>query len=263
MNSNFFKERVRGLIKYIPLLNQLVKRDIKVRYRKSFLGMLWTVLNPLMMMCVMTIVFSTLFKSNIDNFPVYFLTGNLLFAFNSEATQQALSSIVGNALLIKKIYVPKYLFPVSRVVSCLVNFFFSFTALLIVMIITKSKFYITMLLIPLPILALLLFTIGLSLLLSSITVFFRDIGHFYSVFILAWNYLTPVFYPVEILPDNLRWIINFNPMYYYITYFRLLIRDGMLPSLELNLYCFGIGIVIFLIGILGFWRKQDKFILYI
>lgn len=263
MNSNYIIDRVRGFIKYMPLLTQLVKRDIKVRYRKSFLGMLWTVLNPLMMMGVMTLVFSTLFQSNIENFPVYFLTGNLIFSFNSEATQQALSSIIGNSLLIKKIYVPKYLFPVSRVISCLVNFFFSFIALLIVMIVTKSEFYITLLLIPLPILALLLFTIGLSLLLSSITVFFRDIGHFYGVFILAWNYLTPVFYPVSILPDKFRWVVNFNPLYYYITYFRLLVRDGVFPSFQLNMYCFGAGAAMLIVGVVVFWRKQDRFILYI
>lgn len=263
MNKTFVKNRIEGFLKYMPLLRQLVKRDIKVRYRKSFLGMLWTVLNPLMMMCVMTVVFSTLFKSNIDNFPVYFLTGNLLFAFNSEATQQALSSIVGNSLLIKKIYVPKYLFPVSRVVSCLVNFLFSFLALLIVMVFTRTKFHLTILLIPLPIIALILFTTGLSLLLSALTVFFRDIGHFYSVFILAWNYLTPVFYPVDIFPDNLRWIVECNPLYHYISYFRLLIREGTLPTLKLNVYCFGMGIAMLGIGLYVFWKKQDKFILYI
>lgn len=263
MNYKYVNDRINGFIKYLPLLRQLVKRDIKVRYRKSFLGMLWTVLNPLMMMGVMTVVFSTLFKSNIDNFPVYFLTGNLIFAFNSEATQQALSSIVGNALLIKKIYVPKYLFPVSRVVSCLVNFSFSFIALLIVMILTRTQFHMTIFLFPIPILALLLFTVGLSLLLSSVTVFFRDIGHFYSVFILAWNYLTPVFYPIEILPENIRWLVNFNPLYHYINYFRLLIIDGVMPSIELNIYCFGMGIVMLMIGFLSFLKRQDKFILYI
>lgn len=263
MKKQEIEKRIQGFIKYLPLLNQLVIKDIKVRYRKSFLGLLWTVLNPLLMMGVMTIVFSTLFKSSIENFPVYFLTGNVIFAFNSEATQQALSSIVGNASLIKKIYIPKYFFPISRVCSCLVNLGFSFVALLIVMLITRANFYPTILFSPLLILYISLFTAGIALALSALTVFFRDIGHFYGVFILAWNYLTPIFYPVDIFPENLRWIIDVNPLYYYIQYFRMLVLEGTVPSAKLNLYCFGIGIVTLCIGTFIFWKQQDRFILHI
>lgn len=258
-----FKLYLNGLVKYLPLLRQLVIRDIKVRYRKSFLGMLWTILNPLLMMGVMTAVFSTLFKSNIPNFPVYFLTGNLIFSFNSEATNQAMTSIIANASLIKKIYVPKYLFPISKVFSCLVNFFFSFIALLIVMLITDAQFFPTLWLSFIPIFYLFLFVSGLSLILSAITVFFRDIGHFYSVLILAWNYFTPVFYPIDILPKSIQNFMIFNPMYQYINYLRFLIRDGVIPNIQTNLICFSTSICILILGFTIFKKTQDKFILYI
>lgn len=257
------KAQIRTFFQYSGLLRELVVRDIKVRYRRSFLGLLWTVLNPLLMMAVMTVVFSRMFKSNISNFPVYLLTGNIVFSLNSDSTSQALLSIVGNAGLIKKVYIPKYLFPVSKVLSCLVNFGFSFIALIIVILVTGSHFHVTMLLCVVPLFYMLLFSTGLSLILSSITVYFRDIGHLYSVFILVWMYLTPIFYPVEMLPPKLAVLMNWNPMYQYIRYFRMLIMDGTVPGLRTNLYCLAIGIVMLVFGVCLFHRLQKKFILHI
>lgn len=132
---------VNELRRYIPLLKELIQRDLKVRYRHSFLGMLWTVLNPLLMMIVLTVVFSNMFKTNIDNFPVYVLIGQIVFGCISEGTTQGMNSIVWNAHLINKVYIPKYLFPLSSIVSSLVNFGFSFVAMLIVMLFTRSTFY--------------------------------------------------------------------------------------------------------------------------
>ncbi len=248
---------------YSGLLRELVVRDIKVRYRRSFLGLLWTVLNPLLMMAVQTIVFSTFFKSSIVNFPVYLLIGNIVFSMNSDSTSQALTSIIGSAGLIKKVYIPKYLFPLSKVLSCLVNFGFSLIALIIVMLVTKSQFHFEMILSFVPLFYLLLFSIGLSLILSSITVYFRDIAHLYSVFITAWMYLTPIFYPMDMLPPQIQAIINWNPMYQYIKYFRLLIMDGIVPAWRTNLFCFGLGAITLVIGVYMFQELQDKFILHI
>ena len=149
MKQRFF-EHIGTFVKYQNLLQELVIRDIKVRYRKSVLGLLWTVLNPLLMMIVITIVFSTLFKQSIPNFPIYFLTGSLIFSFNSEATTNALYSIIGNAPLIKKVYIPKYLFPLSKTVSSLVNMGFSLIAMFMVMIVTKAPFYSTIMLCQSP-----------------------------------------------------------------------------------------------------------------
>lgn len=257
------KIRINVFFQYKDLLYNLVSRDIKVRYRKSFLGMLWTVLNPLLMMIVMTIVFSTLFKSTIDNFPVYFLAGNLIFTLNSEITNNCTYAIIGNASLLKKVYIPKYLFPLSKAGSALVNLMFSLIAMFLVMIILRVPFLPTLLLLPIPIAYAFIFSLGLGLLLSAVTVYFRDIAYFYSVLLLAWNYFTPVFYPIEILPDFARKLMQLNPLYHYIDYMRNLILHGVVPGITENFVCLLMSIVMLVIGICVFYRKQDNFILYI
>ena len=262
-NKSYVKEKMEGFRRFTPLLRELVVRDIKVRYRHSALGLVWTVLNPLLMMVVITIVFSTLFKQNIPNFPIYYLSGSLIFAFNSESTTTALNSIISNASLIKKVYIPKYLFPLSNVLSGLVNLGFSLIAMFIVMLITGAPFHTTLLLLPIPIFYTFLFSVGLGILLSAVTVFFRDIAHFYSVFILAWTYFTPIFYPVEILPDAAMKLMQLNPMYHLVTYMRSLVLYGVFPSLKENLLCLCLGLLMLALGLFVFYKKQDKFVLYV
>ena len=257
------KVRINVFFQYKDLLYNLVSRDIKVRYRKSFLGMLWTVLNPLLMMIVMTIVFSTLFKSTIDNFPVYFLAGNLIFTLNSEITNNCTFAIIGNASLLKKVYIPKYLFPLSKAGSALVNLMFSLIAMFLVMIILRVPFLPTLLLLPIPIAYAFIFSLGLGLLLSAVTVYFRDIAYYYSVLLLAWNYFTPVFYPIEILPDFARKLMQLNPLYHYIDYMRNLILHGVVPGITENFVCLLMSVMMLVIGVCVFYRKQDNFILYI
>ena len=257
------KVRINVFFQYKDLLYNLVSRDIKVRYRKSFLGMLWTVLNPLLMMIVMTIVFSTLFKSTIDNFPVYFLAGNLIFTLNSEITNNCTYAIIGNASLLKKVYIPKYLFPLSKAGSALVNLMFSLIAMFLVLIILRVPFLPTLLLLPIPIAYAFIFSLGLGLLLSAVTVYFRDIAYFYSVLLLAWNYFTPVFYPIEILPDFARKLMQLNPLYHYIDYMRNLILHGVVPGITENFVCLLMSVMMLVIGVCVFYRKQDNFILYI
>lgn len=262
-NKGYVKEKMEGFRRFTPLLRELVVRDIKVRYRHSALGLVWTVLNPLLMMVVITIVFSTLFKQNIPNFPIYYLSGSLIFAFNSESTTTALNSIISNASLIKKVYIPKYLFPLSNVLSGLVNLGFSLIAMFIVMLITDAPFHATLLLLPIPIFYTFLFSVGLGILLSAVTVFFRDIAHFYSVFILAWTYFTPIFYPVEILPDAAMKLMQINPMYHLVTYMRSIVLYGVFPSLKENLLCLCLGLLMLALGLFVFYKKQDKFVLYV
>lgn len=260
---NELKRRMDVFMKYNPLLINLVSRDIKVRYRRSVLGLLWTVLNPLMMMIIITIVFSTLFKQNIENFPIYYLAGSLIFSFNSETTSNALYSIIGNSSLMKKVYVPKYLFPLSKIVSGLVNLGFSIIAMFIVMLALRVPFKPTLLLLPIPVLYVFLFSSGLGLLLSALTVFFRDIAHFYGVFIMAWTYFTPIFYPETILPETVMKIMRLNPMYHFVSYSRSLVLDGIFPGMKENLICCCISLLSMAIGIFVFYKKQDKFVLYI
>lgn len=255
---------LRVFFQYMPLLRELVVRDIKVRYRHSVLGVFWTVLNPLLMMVVMSIVFSKLFGNTIENFAIYYLSGFILYTFLNEATTQALFSVVYNSALTKKVYIPKYLFPLSKIASALVNLMFSFCAMLIVMLLTGAKFHWTILLSPLPALYLAVFCCGLGLILTTMNVFFRDIGHFYSIVTLVWMYLTPLFYPEELLVDNgLPFLLYLNPLYHNVVYFRMLVLEGVVPSLAHNLLCLIPGLVLLVLGIFIFRKRQDEFILYI
>ncbi|GAA0077158.1 ABC transporter permease [Clostridium sp. CTA-5] len=260
---NKFKVMLSGLYKYKNLLYELVIRDIKIRYRRSVLGLLWTLLNPVLMMTVMTIVFSHLFRFDIENFPVYFFTANILFTFNTEATTNCLYGITGNASLIKKVYIPKYLFPVSKVLSSVVNLFFAFIAMLIVMIATRAPFHGTMILSPLIIFYTILFTTGLGLILSVSVVFFRDIAHLYGVLTMAWMYLTPIFYPVSLLQEKASLVLTLNPMYHFIEYFRNIVLYNQIPTLGQNITCLLIGSITLVLGLIFFYKNQDKFILYI
>ena len=254
---------LNGFKRYIPLLYELVLRDIKVRYKRSILGLFWTIINPILTMFVMTLIFSKLFRFQIENYTVYFLIGNILFSFFTESTTNGLHSVLDNSNLIKKIYIPKYLFPISKVLSSVVNLFFSFWALILVMIFTKVTFKATLLLVPIVLFYIIIFSAGVSLILSTVMVFFRDIAQIYSIITLLWMYLTPIFYPVELLNDNAPWALKINPMYHYISYFRSLVLNGNIPGIGENIICLLFTIFIFILGVIIFYKKQDKFILYI
>ena len=260
---NKIKDYYMGFQHYQALLYELVIRDIKVRYKRSFLGLLWTVINPILTMAVMTIVFSKLFRFQIENYTTYFLVGNILFTFFTEAKNNSMHSVLDNSNLIKKVYVPKYLFPISKVMSSVVNLFFSFIALIIVMIATRVPFQATMWLTPIVLCYIIMFAAGIGLILATIMVFFRDIAQLYSIVTLLWMYLTPIFYPVDLLLENAPWALTLNPMYHYIDFMRKLVLDGTLPSISENMLCLFISVITLLIGLIVFYRKQDKYILYI
>lgn len=255
--------RLRTLRRFLPLLRELVVRDIKVRYRRSALGLVWTVLHPLLMMTVITFVFSRLFRQSVENYPIYYLSGSIVFSFNSEATTTALGSIYSNASLIKKVYIPKYLFPLSNVLSALVNLGFSFIAMLLVMLVTGAPFYASLLLAPVPLFYAFLFSAGLGIFLSAVTVFFRDIAHFYSVFLLAWTYFTPIFYPEDILPAAAMRLMRFNPMYRFVHFLRSLVLFGTPPGWRENVLCLGMGLSMLALGLFVFYKTQDRFVLYV
>ena len=170
--------------KYRPLIRELVTRDLKVKYRRSVLGYMWSILNPLLMMLLQTLVFSYMFRFDIPNFPLYLICGNTLFNFFNESTNMGMGSVLGNASLIKKVYVPKFIFPISRVVSSFVNLLFSLAAILLVMLITRSPFYWTILLVWVPLLLLLAFCCGMAVLLSALAVYFRDLQYLYGICLL-------------------------------------------------------------------------------
>lgn len=256
--------RLQGLYQYRYLVKQLVTKDIKLKYRRSFLGYIWSVLNPLLVMLVMYVVFSQMFRFDIENYPAYLIIGQTLFTFMTEATNQAIFSITGNASLLKKVYVPKYIFTLSKVTSSLVNLIFSLGAMIIVFIASNVHFSWKMLFIPVILLELYIFSLGLGLFLAQAAVFFRDIQYIYNVLTTAWMYLTPVFYPLAQLPDELQKIIKVcNPMYQYIDQFRTVVLQQMLPDAGSVLTGFIMGMVFLVLGTWSFLKTQDNFILYI
>ena len=261
---NKFRKLLTEFWKYRDLMGLLVMKNIKLKYRRSVLGYLWSVLNPLLIMIVMTIVFSTMFSRNVENFPVYLFCGQLLFNFMNQSTHQAISSITGNSALLKKTYVPKYIFTVSRITSGTIDLLLSMGALLIVMIATGTRFTWYFLLTPLVILQLYVFCVGLGLFLAQANVFFRDIQYIYNAITTAWMYLTPIFYPIEALPDQLAWaIVRFNPMYFYVDQFRHLVWSSSFPEWNVIIAGAVSAMVMLVIGLRSVNKSKDRFILYI
>ena len=263
MNTNNRLNFFQQLKKYKPLMNELVIRDLKVKYRRSFLGYLWSLLNPLLMMTVMSFVFSYIFQNNIPNYMVYLICGQTLWNFFNESTNMAMYSVLQNGSLIKKVYIPKFIFPLSRVLSSFVTMSFSLVAILIVMIFTGTKPTLTIFLFPIPLFFLFIFCTGIGLILSSLSVYFRDITHLYSVVTLAWMYVTPIFYSVDILPSEVVNVVNLNPMYHYITFFREIVISGQVPTLSIWLWCIISSTIALIVGFLFFKKLQRNFILYI
>ena len=252
---------IANIKKFQPLLKELVSRDIKIKYRRSVLGVLWTLLNPLLMMVVLSLVFSNLFRFDIENYPVYILSGQVVYNFFSESTTSAMSAIIDNASLLKKVYIPKYMFVFSRVLSSIINVLASHCALLIVMIFTGIEINWTMVLFFIPLVFLAIFCLGVGLILSAASVKFRDIIHLYSVFTTAFMYLTPVIYALSLLPHWLYTIVRLNP----ITNYLMMYRDLMINGTLMNPLHLAVGIaeafIVLLLGLIFFAKKQDTFIL--
>ena len=252
---------IENFIKYKSLLNELIIRDIKTRYRRSVMGVLWSLLNPLCQMIVLSIMFSNIFKSDIENFPLYILSGQVIFNFFSESTNNAMSAIIDNTSLIKKTYIPKYLFVLSRIMSSAVNLLASFAALIVVMLLTRTEFHIAVLLSFLPMLLIVLFTIGVGLILAAYVVKFLDIAHLYGILVTTILYLTPVIYPMSMLSGIVKKIVWLNPLTNIVIMFRNLALNGILPGVfSILLACMECIVVIF-VGLYVFYKKQDSFIL--
>lgn len=252
---------INNFKRFIPLLKELVSRDIKIKYRKSILGVLWTLLNPLFMMIILTVVFSNIFKFDVEYFPLYLLSGQVIFNFFVDCTSSSMTSIIGSAALIKKIYIPKYLFVLSKAFSCAINLMASFTALICVTLVMRMPLHLTLLLSIIPLVFVMLFSVGVSMILAALTVRYRDIIHLYSVFTTALLYLTPVIYPISILPEKIKILVMLNPITNFVMMFRDLYMYNALPSVSSIL----LGVIetglVCVLGVYVFWKRQDGFIL--
>lgn len=251
------------LDKYRFLIKQLTARDFKIKYKRSVLGALWSFVNPLLMMSVQYFVFSTIFKADIENYPVYLLAGIVLFNFFNESTNISLYAITGNAALITKVYVPKYIYPVSKVISTGVNLLISLLPLFLMCMATGVRATKAWLLIPFDLVFLLVFCIGLGFMLSAVMVFFRDMQFIWNVFSMVLTYSTPIFYPESILPDNFQGVLAINPMYHFIQFFRKIILEGISPEPREYLICTLFSAAFCMIGVVVFKKSQDRFIFYI
>ncbi|MDO4565761.1 MAG: ABC transporter permease [Oscillospiraceae bacterium] len=248
--------------KYKYLLYNLISRDFRVKYRRSVLGILWSMLNPILMVLILNAVFSRVFRFEIDNFALYLISGQTLFTFFNEATSSSIFSIVEASSLIKKVYIPKYLFPMEKVLFAFVNCIFSMLAVVVMLLIYKVPFSWTMLLFFVPLVGELMFACGFSLIISCLCVFFRDLKHLYSVLLTAWMYMTPIIYPISIVEGSwIRYIVYLNPLTTYVETFRSVVMYGQTPSAEQLLVGFGYGIIFMALGLFIFRKGQDKFIL--
>lgn len=261
-----------GFQKDIFILKQLVSKDFKIKYRRSFLGVAWSVLNPLLMMIVMAIVFTTIFAQGRNGsvtpemYPLYLIVGNVTFAVMSDSTSQALSSIIQASSLLKKVKVHRFVFPVQKVLFSLVNFAFSLIAVAIVMLWFHVVPTWHLLLLPVCLILLMFFCMGLGLLLSAATVFFRDVMHLWSVVLTAWTYFTPIFWTTDFIlkmPHILRVLMYANPMYNYLQFMRDIFLFQTCPTpLEFGL-CVAWAVIAMAIGYTVFHKNEHKFILYI
>lgn len=259
VNHRFFA----NFKKYNFLLRELVSRDIKIKYRRSVLGIFWSFLEPLLSMIVLTILFSTFFKHSIPNFPVYYLTGLLVYQFFSGGTNGAMRSIKSSSSIIKTVYVPKYMYSLSSILSNFVTFLLSLVVLFIVMLATSAPFTIYIVLVVLPFVALLLLTIGVGLTLATVNVFFRDMEHLYGVLLMLLMWAMPIFYPANIVPESFRFIQYYNPVYAVISCCRSVFLYGTTYDPMTLLFAMVSGVVALIIGIALFYKYQDRFILYI
>ena len=240
------------------LLKQLVKRDLTSKYKDSALGILWSFFNPLLIMLVFTAIFSMLFGRSIANFPVYFLSGRVIYDFYSAATKGAMNSIRRNGNLLKKIYIPKYMFSVSAICYEFINFLISFVILFGVMLITGATFHITALFAIVPIFMLFVLIFGVGLILAVCNTYFSDIGYLYNVFLLVLMYASALFYPMEIVPAKVQIIFSLNPVYVAVSCFRECVVYGAIPNITSLGYLATFSVTTFLIGAILFSIYEKK-----
>lgn len=255
------------------LLYNLVSKDFKLRYRRSVLGVLWSMLNPLLMMIVMALVFTNIFRFQFDmySFAVYLILGQVFFTIFQDGTSGAIVSIIEAAPLIKKVRVQKIIFPTEKVLFAIVNFCFSLIAVIAVMVFFGMIPTWRIVLIPLLVALLAIFTLGVGYLISALAVFFRDVIHLWGVLTTVWYYFTPIFWPYDALAGNgISWVyilIQFNPMYHFVSCFRQLATGIPLPSdLSIStefMLCIMFSVVTFALGLLVFKKLEKKFILYV
>lgn len=243
---------------YFFVLKELVGREIKRKYARSYLGILWSVLNPLLSMAVLSLIFSYIFSRSIENFPIYYLTGYVLWLLFAEATRSAMTVLVDNKQLLIKVRMPKQVLTLSRIFTALANFLYSLIAFALMLAVFRMVPSVHIVAFPVIVALMMLFCIGVGYILSIVYVFFGDVKHLYSVILTLWMYMSALFYPVDILPEYVQRIININPIYSYVESARECIMYHHFPSgmMWLEMAAWGFGI--FLLGLYVFRKNENK-----
>ena len=254
---------MKDLYRYRDLVGALVARELKVRYRRSAIGFLWTMLQPLLTMLVFQVVFSALFRFDLPNYPVYALAGILFWNFFNQSIVSSMNSLRGNAGLLQKLPVPKAVFPLATVISGVINLCFALIPLFLLLIVTGHPLRPALAFLPLAILLAALFTLGAGLLLSPLAVFFHDVVELVGVLLTLLMYLTPIFYPKEIVPPQLLWLVRFNPVRSILEVFRDPIYQGEVPPVSHFTVALGIAVLALVLGAWTFRRSSDRIPFYV
>jgi ABC-type polysaccharide/polyol phosphate export permease len=256
-------ELPRDIYRYRELIWALAIKELRVRYKRSVLGFLWTLLNPLLMMIVLTLVFGTLMRFSIHHYAIFLLSMLLPWTFFTQALTYSVDSVVGNADLLKKVRIAKLVFPVSTVLANIINFVLSLIPLALLVVVLRFPLHWTWIYLPIPMLGLFLFTLGTAFLFAAVNVFFRDISHIVQIILSAWFYFSPIIYSLDFITAKYRWVFKLNPMLYVLNGFRLSIYYGLLPhlpSVAMSLLC---GLASVAIGYGVFRRYQESFVFYV
>jgi ABC-type polysaccharide/polyol phosphate export permease len=256
-------ELVRDSIRYRELIWALALKELKVRYKRSVLGFLWALLNPMLLMLVLTVVFSSVLKMNIPHYAIFLLSMILPWTFFSQSLAYAAESVVGNGDLLKKIRVAKVIFPLAAVASNMINLLLSLIPLILIVLVMGHPFYVTWLYLPVPLLALTIFTIGAAFFFAAANVYYRDVAHILQVVLQVWFYITPILYSIDFFPAQYRWIFKLNPLIFVMNGFRLSVYHGLLPTAQSILASFVCAFLALFIGFAVFRRYQDQFVYYV
>ena len=256
-------ELILDTFRYRELIWALALKELKIRYKRSVLGFLWALLNPMLLMLVLTAVFSTIMSMNIRHYAIFLLSVLLPWTFFSQSVSYAGESIVGNGDLIKKVRVAKLVFPIAALVSNMINLLLSLIPLALIVVAMRHEFHLTWLYLPVPLLALSIFTLGASFFFAAVNVYYRDVAHIVQIVLQVWFYLTPIIYDVKFFPAQYRWIFKLNPLIYVLNGFRLSVYYGMLPQLQSIVASFVCGFIALAIGFAIFRRYQDNFVFYV
>lgn len=252
----------RDTYRYRELIWALALKELKIRYKRSFLGFLWALLNPLLQMIVLAFVFSTILKMAIPHYAVFLISVLLPWTFFAQSLSYATESIVGNADLIKKVRIPKLVFPVAALTSNMINFLLSLIPLVLIVLVVQHRLYLTWLYLPVPLLALTLITLGATFFFAALNVYYRDVSHILQIILQIWFYVTPIIYPIEAL-GKYHWLVKLNPVVYALNGFRMGVYAGQLPTAQSIAASFACGVIALVVGYAIFRKNQDQFVYYV